>query len=108
MKKRIILQCAAENESMKNDVSGTDRNISVERENILILSSDPKCIIVRVRNRTVDFYISCAHAPFLQTTTDHKKWSETFNSQVENTCGFGELALVGIDQLPDLWLQPVQ
>ena len=58
----------------------------VERGNIPILSSDPRCILVRVCNKTIDLYVCSARAPFLQSTTDHKKWWEVFNSQVKNVC----------------------
>ena len=47
--------------------------IYVEKEHVSILFSDPRGIIIRIRSRSFDFYITSAHAPFLQSTTDHKK-----------------------------------
>ena len=71
--------------------------IFVEREHISILVSDPRCIIVRVCNKHLDFYISSAHAPFLQSTTDHKKWWEVFKTQIKSHCRFNKPVILGMD-----------
>jgi len=64
---------------------------------VSILSSDPRGILVRVCSKALDFYIGCAHAPFLQPTTDHKKWWESFKTQVKNTCRSSKPVLLGMD-----------
>ena len=71
--------------------------VYVEREHVSVLYGDPRCIIVRICSKALVFYISSAHAPFLQSTTDHKKWWEFFKSQVKNTCRFSKPMLLGID-----------
>ena len=53
------------------DADGT--KIYVEREHVSILLSDPRRISVRICSKSLDFYIASAHAPFLQSTTNHKK-----------------------------------
>ena len=55
-------------------IDAAGNKIYVEMEHVSILFSDPRCIIVRICSKALDFYISSAHAPFLQSTTDHKKW----------------------------------
>lgn len=72
-------------------------NIFIEREHVSIVFSDPRGIIVRVCSKALDFYISSAHAPFLQSTTDHKKWWEGFKNQIKNHCRFNKPVLIGID-----------
>ena len=77
------------------DIEGN--KIFVEREHVTILYSDPRCIIVRVCSKALDFYVVSAHAPFLQSTTNHKKWWEFFKSQVKTSCRFNKPVLIGID-----------
>jgi len=69
----------------------------VEREHVSIVCSDPRCILVRVCNAAMDFYISSAHAPFLQSTTDYKKWWDSFSKSIETHCRFGKPVVLGID-----------
>ena len=56
--------------------------VFVEREHVSVLVSDPRCIIVRVCSKALEFYVSSAHVPFLGSTTDHKKcWAFFFQKQ---------------------------
>ena len=70
--------------------------IFVEREHVSVLVSNPRCIVVRVCSKALDFYVSSAHAPYLGSTTDHKQWWELFKTNIKNTCRFSKPVL-GID-----------
>ena len=69
----------------------------VEREHVSIVSSDSRCIVVRVCNAAIDFYVRSAHAPFLQSTTDYNKWWDSFTRIIETHCRFGKPVVLGID-----------
>ena len=69
----------------------------VESEHLSILVSNPRCTIVRVCNKHVDFYVVSAHAPYLQSTTDHKSWWEDFTNKIKQHCRFGKHVVIGID-----------
>ena len=78
-------------------ISEDGQRIFVEMENLSILVSNPRCIIVRVCNKHVDFYVVSAHAPYLQSTTDHKSWWEDFTNKIKQHCRFGKPVVIGID-----------
>ena len=67
-----------------------------EREHVSIVSSDSRCIVVRVCNSALDFYVCSAHAPFLQSTTDFKKWWDSFTRIIETHCRFGKPVVMAL------------